>query len=145
MAALETLFIMNWLKAHFSWNPGWHEKVPFKFKGKWLQMIHIDTEYNEQGITRFQGIMVKVKPIVTTTLNPDFKKKGDVYSSIHADYDVDDIYIPGDEPIIPFGLIQLASHCGPVHVYPELNNAICWTLWFNPPLTKEAFDSVINK
>lgn len=51
--------IRKFITENFSKNgSGYHENVPFKLKLRGAEFIHVDTIWNESGITRFQGCVV---------------------------------------------------------------------------------------
>jgi hypothetical protein len=108
--------ILDWLKEAFEWNSGYDSKVPFDFSDRHYTLFHIDTEFNKVGMTRFQGVVLR-------------KLGGIHYAS--------------SESVMPLELLKMASSYG-VYQYDEMNHLICWTVWFDTPITQEIWDNQIK-
>ncbi len=50
--------IREFIDGNFSRNPGYQSKVPFKLTIQGVEYIHIDSHFCNEGITRFQGVII---------------------------------------------------------------------------------------
>lgn len=90
-------------------------EVPFKpIEGTNYKFVHMNTEYYDKGIIRFQGII--------------FMKKNN--------------FIIKTENIvhIPMFLFPFIDTYRIIRYYPEINS-LCYTIWFNKPLSDEIISS----
>jgi hypothetical protein len=110
--------ILRWLEGYFRNNSGYEDKVPFDFSDGFYTLFHIDTEFNKVGMTRFQGIIL---------------------------YKIGSIHYASSDACPPLELLKLAESYRVSTRYDEINQAICWTIWFKEPITQEIWDNQIKR